>query len=81
MAAKFITVRRIDDPTVTAEISPRALRHFPDWERVPADEPDQTLTESADKDADAGVEATKQDAGSAPEPPKKRRAAATDSKE
>lgn len=79
MATMFITVRRKDDHSVTAEISPRALRHFPDWERVPDDEPDQAPEPA---DTGAGVEATKQDAGSAPEPPKsKRRAAATDSKE
>lgn len=77
MAPKFITVRRKDAPTVTAEISPRALRHFPDWEHVPDAEPDQPSTDPTDP----GVEATKQDAGSAPEPPKKRRAAATESKE
>lgn len=80
MATKFITVRRRDDHSVTAEIAPRALRHFPDWERVPDDKPGQATTEPAD--TGAGVEATRQDAGSAPEPPKsKRRAAATESKE
>jgi hypothetical protein len=71
--AKLIPVRRKDDHSVTAEISPRALRHFPDYERVPDAEPDPAPTaESAAAQGTATPE---------PDPKTPRRAAATDKKE
>jgi hypothetical protein len=71
MAVKLITVRRKDDPTVTAQIAPSALRHFPDFER-------------ADGDTAYVAPAENPTAIPAPAPtptPKSRRAAATDDKE
>ena len=71
--AKLITVRRKDDHSVTAEISPRALRHFPDFERVPDTEPETAPT--AESPAAQGT------ATPEPDPKTQRRAAAPDKKE
>lgn len=74
MAIELITVRRKDDPSVTAQIAPAALRHFPDFERADGD---TEYVPPAENPAEPPAE--KPVPGPAPTP--KRRAAATDDKE
>ncbi|MGI5423059.1 hypothetical protein [Actinomadura luteofluorescens] len=73
MAIELITVRRKDDHTVTTRIAPGALRHFPDFERVPDADADEVPT--AESPAASGGPAPDSD------PKTQRRAAAADKKE
>lgn len=80
MAIELITVRRKDDPTVTAQIAPSALRHFPDFERADGD---TEYVAPAENPAEPPAPEPNPAGESAPEPDPKtpRRAAATDKKE